>query len=142
MVKAIPFKAEHARTMRIQPRQAAWRDSAPDVHFRALEARGAVTVVDGDEILMCGGSIEVWPGRKVVWALMAEGIKHRMTACARITRRFIEGQFTGRMELDVERDHPEGHRFARLIGFEKETDRLKAFYTGGLDGTMYVKVNR
>lgn len=140
MLNTIPFKAEHARAMRVQPRQAAWRDAVPDAHFKALELHASVTIVDGEEVLMCGGSIEVWPGRKVVWALMADGIKHRMLVCARITRRFLNAQFTGRLELDVERDHLEGHRFAQLLGFEKETDRLRSFYTGGLDGTMYVRV--
>lgn len=141
MVDAVPFKAEHARAMRVQPRQAAWRDTAPDAHFRALEQRASVTILDGDEVLMCGGSIEIWPGRKILWALLAEGIGTRMTVCTRITRRFVRAEFNGRMELDVERDHAEGHRFARLLGFEKETDRLVSFYTGGLDGTMYVKVS-
>lgn len=141
MVEAVPFKAEHARAMRVQARQRDWRDSTPDAHFRALEHRASVTIKDGDEVLMCGGSIEIWPGRKILWALLAEGIGTRMTSCTRITRRFVRAEFNGRMELDVERDHAEGHRFAQLIGFEKETDRLRSFYTGGLDGTMYVKVS-
>jgi hypothetical protein len=141
MVNVIPFKAAHARAMRVQPRQAGWRDAAPDAHFVALESHPSLTIMDGERPVMSGGVIQVWPGRKVVWALMAEDIGHRMTACTRITRRFLDSQFTGRLELDVERDHAEGHRFARLLGFEKETDRLVSFYTGGLDGTMYVKVS-
>lgn len=141
MLELIPFRAAHARALRVQPRQAAWRDSTPDAHFAALEQHPSMTIVDGDYPLITGGVIQVWPGRKVVWALMAADIKHRMTACTRITRQFLDAQFTGRLELDVERDHIEGHRFAKLLGFEKETDRLRSFYTGGLDGTMYVRVN-
>lgn len=142
MVDVASFRAEHARVMRIQSRQAAWRESVPDAHFRALESHPSLTILDGDYPLIAGGVIQVWPGRKVAWAILAADIGHRMTTCTRITRRFLDSHLPGRLELDVERDHEEGHRFARLLGFEKETDRLRSFYTGGLDGTMYVKVSR
>lgn len=140
MAKRVPFEPEHAARIALQPRQRAMAGYATPEHYRQLAAAPSFTVLDGDEVVMCGGAFELWPGRRLCWALLAERIGHRMTACVRATRRFLDEVAAPRYELDVERDHAEGHRFARLLGFEVETPQLRAYYPDGSDGTMYVRV--
>ena len=142
MVKEIPFLPEHANQIKLQPCQQAIHAHSSERAFRAMAAAPSFTLVDGEEIVMCGGIVELSPGRAICWALMAESIGHRMTACVRTTRRFVRAQKPHRLELDVQIDHEEGHRFARMIGFTKETERLRAFYPDGSDGTMYVWVTQ
>jgi len=140
MAKRVPFEAVHAERIHLQPRQRESAGYATPEHYRQLAAAPSFSVLDGDEVLMCGGAFEIWPGRRLCWALLAESIGHRMTACVRATRRFLAEVGARRYELDVEAGHDEGHRFAKLLGFEVETPRLRAYYPDGSDGAMYVRV--
>lgn len=140
MVECVPFAPEHAERIRLQPCQQAGHALSSPQAYRAMAAMPSFSVVDGDEVVMSGGIVELWPGRAICWALLAEHIGHRMTACVRATRKFLTSVTPHRLELDVQEGHEEGHRFARMIGFEKETERLRAFYPDGSDGTMYVRV--
>jgi hypothetical protein len=140
MAKRVPFEAMHAERIRLQPRQRAMAGYATPDHYAKLAAMPAISVLDGDKVLLCAGVIEMWPGRRLCWALLAESIGHRMTACVRAIRRFIVELAVPRLEMDVEIDHAEGHRFARLLGFEVETPRLRRYYPDGSDGTLYVRV--
>lgn len=140
MAKRVPFEPAHAERIRLQPRQVAATGYATPGHYRQLAAAPSFSVLDGDEVLMCGGAFSVWPGRVLCWALLAESIGHRMTACVRHTRQFLGEVAAPRFELDVEIDHAEGHRFARVLGFSPETPRMRSYYPDGSDGTMYVRL--
>lgn len=140
MAKRVPFEPAHAERIRLQPRQREMAGYATSGHYAKLAAMPSFSVLDGDEVALCGGVIEMWPGRCLCWALLAESIGHRMIVCVRATRRFLAEVAAPRYELDVEIDHAEGHRFARLLGFEVETPRLRTYYPDGSDGTMYVRV--
>lgn len=142
MAKRVPFEPEHAARIRLQPRQIGAAGYATPTHYAKLAATASFSVLDGDEVVMCGGAFEIWPGRRLCWALLAESIGHRMVSCVRITRRFLAEVAAPRYELDVEVDHAEGHRFAQALGFTVETPRLRAFYPDGTDGTMYVRVTQ
>lgn len=140
MAKRVPFEPAHAERICLQPRQREMAGYATPEHYRQLAKAPSFSVLDGDEVVMCGGAFEMWPGRCLCWALLAEHIGHRMATCVRATRRFLEEVAAPRYELDVEHDHAEGHRFARLLGFDVETPQLRAYYPDGSDGTMYVRV--
>lgn len=140
MAKRVPFEAAHAERIRLQPCQHEGASYADRRHYEKLAKTPAFTVMDGDEVLMCAGVLQVWPGRAVCWSMLAEGIGHRMVACVRHALRFLAEQPAGRYEMDVEFGHAEGERMARALGFELETPRLRAFYPNGGDGTMFVRV--
>jgi len=123
MVKRVPFEAAHAARIRLQPRQHEGASYADRRHYEQLAQTPAFTVLDGDEVLMCAGVLEVWQGRHVCWAMLAEGVGHRMVSCVRHALRFLFEQAPGRYEMDVELGHGEGERLARALGFELETPR-------------------
>jgi len=140
MARCVPFEAEHAARIRLQPCQQEGASYASPEHYEHLAKTPAFTVLDGDEVLMCAGSIPVWPGRSVCWAMLAESVGHRMIYCVRHALRFMYTQQPGRYEMDVELEHANGARMAKAMGFELETPRLKSFYPNGGDGAMYVRV--
>lgn len=140
MVERVPFEPAHAARIRLQPRQKPATQLVGDSHYELLARAPSIALLDGDEVLMCGGVFEVWPGRGIAWAMLAERIGHRMTACVRAVRRFFNEQAIARVEMDVEIDHAEGHRFARLLGFEQESPRLRRYYPDGGDGALYVRI--
>jgi hypothetical protein len=140
MVERVPFTPAHAARIRLQPRQLEAAGYASVDHYRKLAATPSIALLDGHNVLMCGGAFEIWPGRAVAWALLAESIGHRMTACVRHVRRFFDEINAPRVEMDVAVDHEEGHRFARLLGFELETPRARVYYPDGSDAAIYVRV--
>lgn len=140
MAKRIPFEPGHAKQIRLQPRQQPAAHLVGDSHYVQLARAPSIAIVDGDEVLMCGGIFEIWPGRAIAWAMLAESIGHRMVSCVRIVRRFFDEQAVARVEMDVEVGHEEGHRFAHLLGFELESPRLRRYYPDGGDGALYVRI--
>lgn len=141
MLKRVPFEPAHAARINLQPRQRADAGYASPQHYRQLAAAPSFSVLDGDEVLLCGGVIPMWPGRALCWALLAASIGHRMTGCVRTARRFLAEQPQRRLEMDVALDHFNGHRHAQLLGFAVETPRLRAYYPDGSDGSLYVRIN-
>lgn len=140
MLKCVPFQPEHAARIRLQPSQ---RDGAALIQakdYKALARLPSITMLDGDEVLAFGGVITVWPGRAICWASLAESIGHRMTFVIRTVKEFLTAQNPGRLEMDVQVDHPEGHRFACLLGFVQEIGRLRSYYPDGSDGALYAQV--
>ncbi|WP_157781439.1 hypothetical protein [Rhodanobacter denitrificans] len=126
--------------MRLQPRQRGWAGSVTPDTLAFLATQPSITVLDGGEVLMCGGWLPLWEGRAMAWSMLAEGIGTRMTGVVRAARRMTD-TFTGRrLELDVERDHAEAHRLARLLGFTLETPCMPRFYPNGADAAMYVRI--
>lgn len=142
MVKRVPFEASHAERIALQPCQHEGASYASRRHYEQLAQTPAFSVLDGDEVLMCAGVIQVWPGRHVCWSMLAESVGHRMVYCVRYALRFLAEQPAGRYEMDVEFGHAEGERLARALGFELETLRMTAFYPNGGDGTLYVRVTQ
>lgn len=141
-VRVVPFAPTHLAAMRVQERQRTFLDYAPEGLSEQLAARPSITVLAGDTPLLCGGVIELWPGRGLCWAYFAEGIRERMTAVVRAARRFIDANAPARLEMDTEIDHEEGHRLARLLGFRLEAPRMECYYPNGNAGALYVRIRR
>lgn len=140
-MKVVPYQAEHMRALRLQSAQLSSMGWAPADHAEMLEQFTAFTALDGDEVLVCAGVIELWPGRGAAWAFMAENLGARMVAIHRAVRRYFATLDFRRLEAEVATDFPQGHRWVRLLGFELETPRLRAYFPDGSDASMYVKVN-
>jgi hypothetical protein len=138
-IRVVPFQPEHTDRIRLQPRQRGWAGSVTPDTLAFLATQPSITVLDGDEVLMCGGWFPLWPGRGAAWSLMAEGIGARMTGVVRAGRKVLDTFNGWRLELDVETDFDEGHRLARLLGFELESPCLSGYYPSGADAAMYVK---
>ncbi len=96
-------------------------------------------VADGDPV-MCGGTMQHWPGRHTAWTYLSEDSGPHMLWITRQTRRVL-ADVKGRMEFTVRKDFAAGHTFARLLGFEVETPCLKAYGPFGEDHVGYLRMN-
>ena len=93
--------------------------------------------------IVCGGLIEMWPGRYHCWAFLNDNsAKHMLW----ITRAVLDklGGIEGRIEMTVRRDFKAGHRWAKLLGFSVENAPgiLEKFGPMGEDHIAYVRFNR
>lgn len=99
------------------------------------------TILLGANPLLCGGTLEQWPGRHIAWAYLN---KHTGRHMAFVTRKAYEyiRRANGRIEFTVRKDFEPGHRWAKMLGFEVETPLLKAWGPEGEDHVGYVLINR
>lgn len=115
------------------------------------------TVFHDDMPLLCGGTIQHWPGRYEGWAFLNKNTGRHMRYATRVA---IEKLWwpKGRVEFVVRRDFDKGHRWARMIGFHVEQmpgleveklprdlvvpGQMREYGPDGEDMVAYVRHNR
>lgn len=136
----IPFRREHLDMIDVQPAQAYWRPYIEANDVSALEQHQSFTCVEGDKILMCFGWIEIYPTRAAVWALISGTCGKHFVGMTRIAKRLISGLPYKRVEIDVDCEFEQGHRWAKMLGFSLEAERLRGHRIDGGDCAIYAKV--
>ena len=107
----------------------------------SLKAAGpAYTLVVGDEVLATAGFIPQWEGRATVWALISKEVGPHMVFLTRAVKRALQLHHYRRVETHVSSDFEQGHRWARLLGFERE-GRMRAFTPEGDDCDLYARIS-
>ena len=139
-MKVIAFEPEHLKRMTLQQRQHL-EAGLSDYDFSILQSQGdSFTVIDGDEILACAGTIKLTHGRAFAWSYISENIGARLVSFTRATRRYLDVCGHRRIEMDVDSDFPQAHRWAEMLGFTMECPRRKSLYVDGQDCALYARV--
>jgi len=136
----VPFDRKHLINMVIQQRQKGLVHLLTDDVCAALEGMHSYTAMDGDEVLACAGAIEMAPGRAVAWAYLSEDVGSRLTTVTKAVRRFLKMTTYRRIEMDVDCEFKQAHRWAMMLGFEMECDRRRSFTPDGRDCALYAMV--
>lgn len=136
----LPFKKEHLQQMVIQQRQQGLEHLLTDDVYAMLANNQSYTALDGDEVLACAGVIEVAPGRACAWAYISSDVGSRMKFVTKAVRRFLDASQFRRIEMDVDCDFPQAHRWAKMLGFDMECERRKSFTPDGRDCALYARV--
>lgn len=139
-MKVIPFKREHLRNMILQQRQRGMELLLNDELYAVMENPASFTGIDGDEVLVCAGVLEVAPGRGQAWAYVSDNVGSRMTEITYAARRYFQIAPYRRIEADVDCNFEAAHRWVRLLGFEMEAPRRKSFTPDGRDCALYARV--
>ena len=135
----VPFRRQHYAWL--SPRAEGGRlPPMSDALLAQLEASNSWTGVTEGEPVVCAGTVQAWPGRHQAWAYVTRGTLRLMP---QITTAVLSNlaRLKGRIEFTVRADFPAGLRWARTLGFEVETPRLRAFGLDGEDHVGFVRVN-
>ncbi len=137
----IPFEPEHLKTLTLQKAQEASEELMRTAGYgEALKATGPAWSLFDEENLTCvlaGGMADVGAGRAVVWMLVSPTAGKNLGRVMKFARRTLEGSGFRRVEAVVAGSFKEGHRLAKLMGFNCETpDGMKQYYADG--GTAYL----
>ena len=106
-----------------------------------LEQQGnSWTVLAGDTILMCAGTLLIWPGRHQAWAFVTEAAAGHALQVTRIGR-WILDRAPGRVEATVRRDFDKGQRWVKALGFQVENPPgvLRQYGFEGEDHIAFVR---
>ncbi len=136
----VPFEREHLHRMVIQQKQQGLEHLVtPDV-CGVLEGGQSYTALDGDEVVACAGVVEITQGRAVAWAYISQDVGRRMRFVTRAVKNFLDLTQFRRIEMDVDCEFPQAHRWAKMLGFEMECERRRSFTPDGRDCALYAMV--
>jgi len=111
---------------------------------RLLETQDCWTLFDnGGEVIACGGFLKQWERRYIGWMFVTQRSSKYMIRLTRILKIFIP-DVKGRIDITVRADFKEGHRWAKMLGFEIENKPgiLKQYGPEGEDHIAYVRINK
>lgn len=140
MLERIKFKPADLDELRLQPAQEylAAFVGRPGYGQELVDAGPCYTVRQGGKIICCAGVVELWQGRASAWALLSGEAGRSMIGLHRMVEDFLDNCGIRRVEAYVYPDFEPGHRWARMLGFERE-GLMRAFQRGA-DMVMYSRV--
>ena len=127
----IDFEPHHLALIRPQEAQRHEMTDAP--------VGRAWTVVHDGLPMMCGGLVELWPGRAYAWALLDRDAGPVMLPMTRAIRSLLDRSGFRRIEMAVDVGFDPGRRWAVLLGFELEATARRYMPHGG-DAWIYVRL--
>lgn len=130
------LKPTHA--LRIVP-QKGLAEITPDHLFNAAQAGPAWTALRDGIPFAVGGHAPAWNGRTILWGhIGADSGADGLFMMTRRIRMELDRLEHDRVEAYVARNHEPGHRWIKLLGFQKEGYMRK--FAHGVDYTLYAKV--
>ena len=141
MVAIEKFQPEDLENLLLQPAQAFMKPLFSDAEYgESLAQHPSYTAFSASgRVLGCGGAIEQWNGRAIVWALLACDSGKHFTAIHRAVASFLNGLPYHRIETTVDSNFAQGKRWADLLGFEFEGVARK-YTPDGKDSFLYAIV--
>jgi hypothetical protein len=140
MYKIVPFREWHS-TWLAERGESEGGYIKPTYEMRlALEKANSWTAFVDDDVVACGGTIEMWPGRHLAWIQMNKTTAPNMLFVTRAALSALS-KVKGRIEISVQRDFLAGHRWARMLGFCIETMDMLRYGPNGETHTGYVRFN-
>tara|TARA_R110000803_G_scaffold14586_3_gene40481 strand:+ start:6595 stop:7023 length:429 start_codon:yes stop_codon:yes gene_type:complete len=141
-MNVIPFKAEHLFGVDLQDSQAYLSNWVSHEQAAALEGTAwAYTGVIGNSIAGCAGVLPMWQGRGVAWAYISKiAARQHFISVHKSVSRFLEACYIQRIEMTVDCDFEQGHRWAEMLGFTMEAERMRAYRPDGGDCALYARV--
>jgi hypothetical protein len=127
--------------MVLQPAQSYLYPLLGPDEARDLEGRWAFSGIrDDGEVLICGGLLEYWKNRDYLWACLSVYAAPHLITITRGVRKLLAEAPHERVEVAVDLEFEEGHRWARMLGLELETPRARKFMDNGADAALYVRI--
>lgn len=140
-MKIEKFQKDHIDRMVLQERQKGLEYLETNEHFAWLEAYDSFSAIDDDgTVLACAGVVLMTEGRGVAWAYLSRDIGNKMTAVTRAVKRYLQLSSLWRIEMHVDCDFDAGHRWAKMLGFKMECERMRAFTPDKRDCALYAMV--
>lgn len=136
----MPFEPVHLRALVLQEAQSWMGPMLKSDYGDTLKRSGpCFSLVDGDEVIVCSGVVNMWENRAQAWALISAGAGQHFVRIFRAMRSFLDLQDTRRIEATVDANFMQGHRLMRMLGFEYE-GMMHAYLPDGRDCCLYGRV--
>jgi hypothetical protein len=138
--RVVKFRAWHSEWLEDSGESKGGHIKLDRTVREALEKRNSWTAFVDDEVVACGGTIEMWTGRHTAWMQMNKASAKHMLFITKAAMNALQ-KVQGRIEMSVQRDFAAGHRWAHMLGFCIETTDMLRYGPKGETHTGYVRFN-
>ncbi len=142
-LEIIPYKPKHALKLAESGTRVPKLVLGADLEHWAkmkYERGPAVTAIDGEKIVGCGGLELLQTGLSEAWAVFCEDVGRYHSIPRRAKEHlaiWIKQHNLFRVQSHLSTDFPAGVKFAKLVGFHYEGFK-HLFFPGGIDAWEYV----
>lgn len=95
---------------------------------------------DGVECIGVAGIMSLYKTRAVAWAFIGKNAAPHMVGITRKVKQVIEDYPAKRIEMLVNYEFLAGHRWAKMLGFKVEAERMRYSGIYGHDETLYARI--
>ncbi|SAL59677.1 hypothetical protein AWB71_03311 [Caballeronia peredens] len=136
------YKAADMHALLIQPAQAAMRPILLSGGYpESLEPLESFTCRMNDRVVACAGFCPLWEGNVRAWAVIAGDIGGAgMVALTRAVRRGFDMCDARRIEVEVDSEFKQAHRWVEMIGGFEWEGRMRKYSPDGRDCDRYARV--
>ena len=138
----VPFEPHHVETLVLQPwQESSYAAMTPEL-LEDLALGPSYSLINNGVTLGCGGILHKWGSVALCWTWISEmGPKNFI----RFHREAVECVETAlehydRLELYVKAGFTEGHRWAKILGFQLEVPNMKKALQDGSDAALFVRI--
>ena len=135
-----PFEPADLAVIKLQPAQMYLSEWVTRDQANSLAEYPSYTAFEGASAVAAAGIVPMWQGRAMAWAFISAVGPHKFLRVHRAVKHFLDGCFIQRIEMTVDSDFTQGHRWARMLGFNLEAERMQAYAPDGHDCALYARV--
>jgi hypothetical protein len=136
----VPFEAGHLQQLELQSAQAYLSDWVTVEQGEALEDEPSFTAMKDGEPIASAGIVPMWRGRALAWAYISDTGPKNFVTVHRAVADFLEVCYLARIEMTVDCVFPHGHRWAKMLGFDMECERMRSYSPDGRDCALYARI--
>lgn len=109
---------------------------------RDLEGEYSRSLLVNDEIMMCGGVMPLWGTRAIAWSFIGKNAVSHMRILTKETNKYLDefNKEFKRIEMSVGIEYKLGHKWAKMLNFELETEFAPKYDAFGNDSSVYVRI--
>lgn len=137
----VPFLPVHLEGIELQENQAWLTPHLSDQAYigSLMNSGPSWTACHEGEVIGCGGFAWITDSCIRAWALVSKHAGPHMFSATRTIRCMLEVSQTQRIEILIDADFPPAHRWAKMLGFERE-GTLRKFGARGTDQDIYSRI--
>lgn len=142
MIKIEPFDIEHFDQMDIDESTHLRRENR-ELYERYKTIGSAISLLDGDKVLACGGCAVLWDGVGEIWMLKGRYFADHPVSAVRAGRHVVKDALTRmglrRVQANVEAADIKAKRYIEAIGLCFE-GLMRCYGVNGEDYLLYARV--
>jgi hypothetical protein len=142
-MRVVSFKKEHLIDLDLQHAQSYLSDHVkPDFAAYVENTDWAFSGIDGaGRVIGCAGILLIEPHRAMAWSYISTRARREIFIWVhKQVKKFLDNCYLKRIEMVVDCEFPQGHRWAKMLGFNLEAKRMVGYRLDGGDCALYARV--
>lgn len=137
----IPFIPLHLQGLELQETQSWLQPHLLDENYinQLIDYGESYSLLVDGKVIGCGGVYDLSMNRAYAWALVSKDAGKHLLQATKAVKLYLDDKYYRRIETAVMINFGAGHRWVKMLGFERE-GTMKKWGDDGNDYDMYARV--